>query len=221
MTLTPDDIKHIKKIGDSEKGEILHVTTKGGFHMVVERTKGGALNVLGQGSHKSFAIHQTRQVHKNINWDEALNKSEDLQNSDSIIEVKLKKQDQYDAMGNPIYESTPQNHYDLASHHSKMAGKARELERAHKAAKPFQWSPELHDHQMQQLMHSDIAIKNYMMSGLSRADANKEHEKHMQLHNEIADDAQAPFSDHALGLAWNRANPTKRQPSGLGHSWSE
>ena len=101
-----------------------------------------------------------------------------------------------------------------------MAGKAREMERAHKALKPNEWSAELHDHKMRQLMHSDVALKHYEMSGLSSSDAKKENEKHMDLHHELKDGASAPFGEYALQLAWQRANPGKRAPRGLGN-WSE
>jgi len=219
MTLTPDDVKKIEKIGDSDKGDVLHVLTKGGMNLIVQKTKGGALNILGQGAHRAFAIHQASQIHKNIQWSDSLNKSEDMQKAFKFPIEILEKQEAKDAMGNPMYESTPQNHYDLAAHHSKMAGKAREMERAHKALKPNEWSADLHDHKMRQLMHSDVALKHYEMSGLSGADAKKEHEKHMDLHHELKDE-KPPFNEYALQLAWQRANPAKRAPRGLGN-WSE
>lgn len=220
MTLTPDDVKKIEKVGDSEKGEILHVLTKGGLNMIVQRTKGGALNILGQGSHRSFAMHQASQVHKNIAWNDTLMKSEDMQKMKSMgQELLLKQEPKADSMGNPVYESTPQNHYDLATHHSKMAGKAREMEKAHKA-NPATPHADLHDSRMRQLMHSDIALKHYEMSGLNGKDAKNEHEKHMNLHHEMQDGQKPPFAEYALQMAWQRQNPTKRPPAGLGN-WSE
>jgi len=220
MTLTPDDVKKIETIGKTDKGDVLHVLTKGGLNMVVLKTKGGALEIMGQGSHRSFAIHQASQVHKNVQWNDSLFKSEDMQKMQQLNEILLKQEPkQSDAMGNPVLESTPQNHYDLASHHSRMAGKAREMERAHKTMKPNQWSPELHDSQMRQLMHSDIALRHYQMSGLGHSDAKREHEKHMDLHHELKDE-KPPFQEYALQLAWQRANPTVRAPRGLGN-WSE
>lgn len=220
MTLTPEDVKKIEKVGDSDKGEILHVLTKGGMNLIVQKTRGGALNVLGQGSHRAFAIHQASQIHKNIQWSDTLMKSEDMKDFTFPKEVPLMKQEpKSDAMGNPLHESTPQNHYDLATHHSKMAGKSREMERAHKA-NPATPHEQLHDSRMRQLMHSDIALKHYEMSGLSGSDSKREHEKHMDLHHEMKDGTNPPFQEYALQLAWQRANPTVRAPKGLGN-WSE
>ena len=105
MTLTPDDVKKIEKIGDSDKGDVLHVLTHGGMNLIVQKTKGGALDVLGQGAHRAFAIHQASQVHKNIQWSDALNKSEDMQKSFKFPIEVLEKQESKDAMGNPMYES--------------------------------------------------------------------------------------------------------------------
>lgn len=219
MTLTPEDVKKIEKVGDSEKGDILHVLTHGGMNLIVQKTRGGALHVLGQGSHRAFAIHQASQVHKNIQWSDTLMKSEDMQNVKLPKEIPLMKQEpKADSMGNPLYESTPQNHYDLASHHSKMAGRAREMERGHKA-NPATPHADLHDSRMRQLMHSDIALKHYEMSGLSGSDAKREHEKHMDLHHELKDE-KPPMQEYALQLAWQRQNPTQRPPKGLGN-WSE
>lgn len=119
--------------------------------------------------------------------------------------------------GRAMVESTPQRHYDLAAHHSKMAGKIAQ----HEKSLPMDSSTnDKHNAQMQQLMHTDIALKHYQASGLNRNDASREHKKHMALHHEIANDAQAPHHDFDLQLAWQRANPSKRFPSGLGN-WTE
>lgn len=217
MTLTPDDVKKIEKVGDSDKGEILHVLTKGGLNMIVQKTRGGALNILGQGSHRSFAIHQASQVHKNIQWNDTLMKSEDMKEAMKLTpSMALEKNT--DSMGNPLYESTPQNHYDLASHHSKMAGRAREEERALKTDPNADFNA-LHDSRMRQLMHSDIALRHYEMSGMNSGSAKKENQKHMDLHHELKDETP-PFNEYALRLAWQRANPTVRPPQGL-KNWSE
>jgi len=225
MKLTSEDIKDIEKVGDSAKGEVFHITTKGGYNIIARKSHGGEYKVLGTGAHRSFALHQAEKVEKNIQWSESLFKSEDFQKAremtKEIENITLNKADKVDEVGNPIYESNPQNHYDLASFHSKMAGKAREKERQLKAQKPHEWSHDLHDAQMRQLMHSDIAIKHFQMSGLNHSDAVKEHVKHMDLHHELPENAPAPFQEHSLSLAWNRANPGKRHPKGLTYKWSE
>src|ERR1017187_3204498 len=137
-----------------------------------------------------------------------------------------KPEQQFEPSGNPIYESNPQNHYDMSTFHSKMAGKMADAEREAKGhrdrlqaeapnAPGFQEANgnvvnQLHNAQMRNLMHSDMALKHYKMSGLTPKQANDEHIKQMALHHEMPHDAKPPFQDYALELAHNRANPGKK-----------
>lgn len=108
MKLTQSDIKSTDKIGETHNGgEVFHIQTKGGLNLIVKKTRGGEYSVLGSGPHRSYALHQAEAVEKNITWISNLFKSEDMQ---------LQKADDDS-------NSHPQKHYDLASYHSKMAGK--------------------------------------------------------------------------------------------------
>jgi len=222
MTLTPEDIKTMESIGKSPSGEILHVATHGGLNLIIQKTRGGELQILSHAPHRGIALHQAQKMHKNIQWNEGLMKSEKVLTHEAAA-IQQKKENR-DAMGNPIYESTPQNHFDLASHHSKMAGKARESVkdiRSQPIDHPIHQAEgtreRLHNAMMNELMHSDIALKHYQMSGMNEKGAKDEHQKHMALHHEAG---EAPFQDYALELAYGRANPGKRRPKGLGN-WSK
>lgn len=138
MKLTPQDIKSTDKIGDTHNGgEVFHIQTKGGLNLIVKKSKGGEYSVLGSGPHRSYALHQAEAVEKNITWINNLFKSEDMQ---------LKKA----VEGKP--DSNPQTHYDLASHHSKMAGKYHSRVDGLKQAEHIASSER--EHMKNDLMHS-------------------------------------------------------------------
>ena len=239
MKLDKNDIKSMEPVGKTDKGDLYHVCCKGGLNLIVEKTAGGEFNILGSASHRAYSRHQAENSGRKLQFDESLWKSErdDLYKApreyldskgNKVTHftheewTKKQKESNRDYMGNPIYESTPQNHYDLASHHSKMAGKARETERQLKTRPPEQVSVnDRHNAIMRNLMHSDMSLKHFQMSGLSHKQAHEQHAKQMDLHHELQEGTEAPFQDYALELAFNRANPDKKTPKGLGWSWSE
>jgi hypothetical protein len=215
MELTKEDIKHIECVGKCKKGDVYHILTKGGHNMIVVKSVGGAYHILGTGAHRAFAIHQAEQVEKNIEWDETLNKSEDFQKAQAMNQASLliKADHPRDSMGDPIYESTPQNHYDLAVYHSKLAGKyqAQEVPKDDFNARM--------DRDMRRMYHTDTALKHYQASGLEYKASTEEHKKQMQYHTELKPGEGAPFQDYPLQLAWQRKNKGKRFPKGLPYDW--
>lgn len=121
MELTPEDIKIKRLVGKTPNGfPVYHVLTKGGFNIIMRKLPdGGGWQVLGKGHPFAVAKHMAEQIEKNIIWDESLNKSEDFNPP-----MFLEKAEDRDDSGNKIYESNPENHYKLAAHHAKMAGKS-------------------------------------------------------------------------------------------------
>ena len=251
MKLTPQDIESHEKVGDLGDKEIWHILTKGGCHYIVKKQHSGSMDILAKGPHRAIARHGAECVEKNIKWNDVLFKSEPnvLKKDDPSTNPKsmaIQQEHPKDPMGNPMYESNPQNHYDLAAFHSKKTGRHKATEdqaRQHLAvaekemANPGQpelqsMNPEhkqkmgaaaavlknsIHDAAMMQLYHSDAALKHYEMSGLNPKQAVDEHRKQMNLHKELQHDAQPPFQEDSLSRAWNLANPSKRPPKGLGN----
>lgn len=225
MQLTKDDIKHMDTVGKHKDCDILHLLTKGGLNMIVKKSAGGAFSVLGQGPHRAIAKHQADQTTPGINWSDALTKSEeplnkapqDLGNGHILYthdEAKQKMQaENRDTFGNPIYESNPQNHYDLAAFHSKIAGKHHAQEVA-----PGDTNNKM-DRDMRLMHHTDIALKHYQMAGLNPKQSLDEHKKQMNYSKELPEGASAPMQDYPLELAWNRANPGKKTPKGLNYDF--
>lgn len=113
MEITKDDIKVRRIIGKTANGyPVFHILTKGGFNIIMRKLPdNGEWQVLGKGHPFAVARHIAEQVEKNIQWDESLNKTEDFNEN-------LEKSQKSDP------QSTYENHYKLASHHSKRAGKA-------------------------------------------------------------------------------------------------
>src|ERR1035438_7312071 len=126
MKLDKEDVKSMEKVGTTSGGDLFHIETKGGFNMIVKKLDGGELRVIGKGAHKALALHEAEVVEKNAQWSESLFKSEAM-----VLrkDIQAKPEQQVDPSGNPIYESNPQNHYDMATFHSKMAGKMADAER--------------------------------------------------------------------------------------------
>lgn len=223
MELTKADIKSMDEAGECDKGKLFHIVTHGGFNVIVSKSAGGEMKVLGTGAHKGLAKHMASQVNSSCQWND-LFKTEDLSKAPTEIapghtlytpeEHKAKMQaENRDNDGLPIQESSPQNHYDLAAHHSKLAGKVH-------ASVPADLNQK-HDRNMQLMFHADTALKHYQASGLNYKQANKEHEKQMQHHNELEPGTPAPFNGHSLERDFNRKNPAKRFPTGLPYDYTK
>lgn len=210
MKLVEQDIEKMEKVGHSDKGDIFHILTKGGLNLIVEKSAGGELTVLGDGPHRSFARNKANSL-KKINWNESLYKSEDT----SLIKADEHPRDQF---GLPIYESNPENHYKQATFHAKKAGEQKQIKGG---LNLFNNPVEYHDATMRQMMHTDDAIKHFQMAGLKGPDLQREMEKHMNLHHELKPGEHEPFQSHPLELAWNRKNQGKPSPVGLNPNWAE
>jgi hypothetical protein len=222
MNLTKDDIKHMDTVGSHKGCDILHILTKGGLNLIVKKSAGGAFSVLSTAPHRAIAKHQADQTTPGIEWNDVLTKSEelykapkDLGSGIAIQQAAPVKQEARDTMGNPIYESNPQNHYDLAAFHSKLAGhhNAQQVHPGDSNAKM--------DRDMRILHASDTALRHYQMAGLNHKQAHEEHKKQMNYHKELPADFSAPFQDNALELAWSRSNPGKRPPVGLKRGFAD
>jgi hypothetical protein len=225
MKLTPEDIKHMELAGTHKGCEVHHIVTKGGHNLIVKKSAGGAFSVLGTGPHRAMARHQAENMEKDIQWNESLFKSEEPLNKApkdlggghivySPQEAKaMQQKENRDTFGNPIYESNPQNHYDLAAFHSKLAGKhhANQVQPGDSNAKM--------DRDMNLMHHTDIALKHFQMAGLNPKQALVEHQKQMNYHQELPEGAAAPLQHYPLELAWNRANPGKKAPKGLNYDF--
>jgi hypothetical protein len=212
MQLTKEDIKHMDTVGKHKDCDVIHLLTKGGCHMIVKKSKGGAFSVLASGAHRAIAKHQADQASPGIEWNEIITKSEDLNKAPkefATMHVPDAKPEQKDTFGNPIYESNPQNHYDLAAFHSKVAGKHH----AHEVG-PGDVNGKM-DRDMNLMHHTDTALKHYVAAGLTPKQAMDEHKKQMTYSNELPEGASAPFQGHALEMAWGKVNPGKRFPKGL------
>lgn len=226
MELTKDDIKHMDVVGKHKGCDILHILTKGGCNMIVKKSQGGAFTVLATAPHRAIAKHQADALEKGIEWNESLFKSEDLNKAPKDLggghivyspeeAAAQRKEKNLDQFGHPIYESTPQNHYDLASFYSKLAGRhnAQPADPANSDAKM--------DRDMRILYASDAALRHYQMAGLTHKQAMDEHKKQMNYHKELPEGASAPFQDTALEMAWSRSNPNKRRPQGLKRGFAD
>jgi hypothetical protein len=212
--LSKEDIEKMEKIGDCDKGEIMHVLTKGGLSMIVAKTRGGDLKILGTGPHPGIARFRAEQVEKNINWHSNLFKSE----SQSEYE-KIKKASGQDHMAHWESLSTPENHYKLAQWHSHHAG----IEAQKPTPDDF---AERHNQNMKILYHADEALKHYKMSGMDHKSALEHHSKNMAQHKDL-DVSYKPIDSYNLELAWRRNyaknNPNERVPniSGIGEAWTK
>lgn len=129
MKLTKEDIEKMEVVGKCQGGDVYHVLTKGGFNMIIRKLDGGEMRVLGKGPHRALARHMAESVDKNIQWNDSLWKSEpDVLKKDDPAQGPQKvsmpqPEHPKDPMGNPVYQSNPQNHYDLAAFHSKKTGR--------------------------------------------------------------------------------------------------
>lgn len=239
MKLTKEDIEKMEIAGNCNGTEVYHILTKGGFNLIVKKMDGGEIRVLGKGPHRSIARHMAESADKSIQWNESLFKTEEILMKapkeiapEHVVQTPEPAQ-QKDALGEPMYDSSPQNHYDLASHFSKMTGKFQNLEsqsqgnmdklqkeHGHNRTPEFQnlesqLSGHLHHARMMQLFNADKALKHYQMSGMDPKQSMDEHKKMMNMHHEVQENHEPPFSEYALSLAWNRANPGKRPPKGF------
>ena len=258
-------------VGTCPNGNVYHILTKGGCNIIFRKLDGGEMRVLGKGPHRAMARHMAESVDKSIQWNDNLFKSEE-----DLFKTKLgndatispgypdaanvqsggfpksgpNELDKTDPMGNPVYDSSPQNHYDLASFHSKRTGHHAALENEaskhigtaeKEIANPGQpelnnMPPEqkkrldvavkvlrdsLHNSRMSQLYHSDAALKHYQMSGMTPKQAMDEHRKQMALHAEMPSHTPPPFQEDAMERAWMKANPGKNPPKGLGYNFTE
>lgn len=199
MKLDKQDIQSQKLVGSTlHKGnpaEIFHITTKGGLHVILKKTQGGDLQILATANHRAYAREQASSLDKNIQWHENLWKSEDLSKTQAPSNN----------------DSTPQKHYDLAAHFSKLAGKEREKEAQIRAQDPF--SVHAVERKLDNAIYSSIAHRHYQMSGLNHKQALEEHSKQMNLHNELQEGAKPPSNHADLEVSWQKANPEKRVSS--------
>jgi hypothetical protein len=218
MKLDKEDIETMEKVGSTKKGDLLHIKTKGGFHMMVERTKGGEFKVLSGAAHRAVAKHDAEKKHEDVQFSQGLWKTEDLSKDENPRDI---------IMNSPQYskpESTPDNHYAVAQHHSKIAGKwnAKEKEMRERGVGYLgSEGNDLHTAHMAQLHYGDVALKHYKMAGMDHTQAENEHKKNMMLHHEAKENDLPPVSPYDLELAWNRKNMGKGTPKGIGWNWSE
>lgn len=190
MKLDENDIDKMEKVGDSDKGEVLHVATKGGLHLIVCKSQAG-LAVLGQGLHRAYARKMAQKGHK-VNWNDALFKTEELEFVNHVEAQPLNKADTYD----------PHKHYAQAKFHSQMAGKF-----ANRPVAPEDYAGQ-HDNTMMRLIHTHDALKHYRMAGMDHSQAEAEHQKLANTHKELASD-KSPHNGYELELLYNRTFPNK------------
>ena len=205
MKLTKSDIKKMDKVGVSEKGnDIMHVETKGGLHLMVEKDRGGRLDILASGPHRAIAKSFAGKKRK-VQWDQALFKSEDMQSATDSWARRLQKDE--------APESTPENHYNLAKWHSSMARQYKKSDGDDKLD-----SVERHNKNMSYLYHTDNALSHYKASGMDTKGASQEHDKNMTSNERMPE--RPPFDGYALSLAYGRKTG-KRMPSGLGYDFTK
>lgn len=196
MKLTKEDIQSMDKVGAAGKNsELYHIVTKGGLNLIVKKSMGGEFTVLGQGPHRSFAIHQAEAVEKSIQWEQSLFKSDEF----------------YGQRTDPATSpSTPQAHYDLASQHAKAAGKYQTAKKVLESVgvNPVNDPEAKHHHSdMMGLKHEREAFRHFQMSGMDPKSAKAEVFKHAQLHHEMPDAEEPDFGrSYGLELEWNKKN---------------
>jgi hypothetical protein len=232
MKITQDDIQSMDKVGESDKGDVYHVLTKGGLNLMIEKTQGGDMTILGHGPHRSFAKQKATAM-KNVKWHENLFKSED---ADALAKAprefigpggrktvhytpeeaeQLKQEQEKKDMEN-MHLSNPENHYKMGSYYAKRAGQERERQ---KGLNMFNNPVEHHEAGMNSLMHLDSAIKHFKMAGLSDQDLHRETDKYVNLHHELQPGEQPHIDPHIITNAWMRKNPGKQPPVGLEYNW--
>ncbi len=195
-------------VGTHKGCDVIHICTKGGLNVIVKKSQGGAFTVLGQGPHRALSKHNADKTTPGIEWNDVLTKSESLNKATDLGNQTIDVQP-----NQPNQASNPQNHYDLAAHHSKVAGKHHAQVVAPEDANGVM---SRNSHLM---FNTDLALKHYQAAGLNPKQAMDEHKKQMNYASELPEGAQPPFSDHALQMSWGNANPGKRFPSGLNYDF--
>lgn len=152
MKLNQNDIKDVEVIGKTEDGtDVSLIKTKGGFNLIVKNTP--EMKVIGRGGHQGIARFQANQNEKGIQWSESLFKSE-----------------------NKHAASNPENHYIMASWHSKMLKKSEDA--------------------YYQIYHMSKAEDHFIASGMSGKEATRSVQDHGEDDSDLPE--TPPFDTDAL-----------------------